>query len=129
MSRARVWSARRHAATRGGWNFGSIFAQACDLDVIPLNSRLLLWEEGAAMHTCVYELADLCDRGESRFFGLRQHGRRLATVELQLNTERDAWFLRDCRGPLNRRPDERVLRAARNLADLVNIEHDPRIAA
>lgn len=123
LSRARAWSDRGRAAAHGGWAFRAPTSACCGFELVALNSRLSLFDEGVVMRSCVYSLADLCDSGKSRFFGLRANGRRVATIELQ----RDGinWVLRDCRGPMNALPSEPLLRAARNLVVLADLADIP----
>lgn len=125
VARARAWSERRRAAAGGGWAFRAPMSACCGFELVALNTRLALWEEGAAMHNCLYALAPLCDEGRSRFFSLRKGRRRFATIELQYANH--GWILRDVRGPMNRLPDPPVLRAAAclvQLAELVDIAED-----
>ena len=125
LRRARQWKTEqavmaRHAASPP-WHF---FCDRLDwrgLEIVPLRTAIDLWEEGIAMHSCLYKLRYLCTRTAkaSRFFSVRRHGKRLATLELtHREPHRDClgmtrvtgvWQLLDCRLAFNRLPDAALI--------------------
>lgn len=78
------------------------------LNVVPLDCARLLLEEAEAMANCVYGYLDMCRKGHSHIFSLRnQDDDRLATVEIRRWS--DCWRLVQVRGVRNARPQSASL--------------------
>lgn len=77
------------------------------LGVVPLVCSQDLMEEAAAMVHCVYGYLDMCRKGLSRIFSLRNDDDRLATIELRRRS--DCWRLVQVRGVRNARPQQESL--------------------
>jgi hypothetical protein len=95
------------------------------IEPITKPSELLLegWQQG----NCLYKLRFECEAlRPSRFFSIRQAGRRVATLELAWRSpeEKDAgmskvlgsWVLQDLRRSYNRLPDECLLASMQDFA-------------
>ena len=91
---------------------------AGDYAVTPLNTPLLLWEEGFAMHHCIGTLWRLAVAGTSQFFSIREAStdERAATVEIQQAANGD-WQVFDCRTKFNCSASPELLGVGATLAD------------
>ncbi len=104
-----------------GWDFASGTVAWHGYEIIPLTNEIDLWDEGQAMSSCLYKLRYLCSKGSepSRFFSVRKHGRRYATLELVrekpyesrlgLGLMDGSWQLQDCRLSYNRLPSDELI--------------------
>lgn len=87
----------------------------------PIDSATGLWDEGRAMHHCVFDYANSCAKGAALIVSARSdadHSRRLATALFAFDGSR--WRCEQVRGPLNRDPDQRAVEALRKLTGLMN---------
>lgn len=131
LARARQW--QRHEqllaaeASAKRWHFYCGSVDWRGLQIIPLTTPLALWEEGQAMHSCLYKLRWLCkpDSG-SRYFRVLRHGKRLVTLELKhrepqkdftgMDRVTGRWELLDCRLSFNRLPEAELIRQLKAFA-------------
>jgi len=101
------------------------------LRITPLADAVALWQEGAAMASCVYKLRALCESSEqSRFFSICRLGKRLATLELYLSPPRRGdvgmdrelglWMVRDLRLAHNAVPDNALAASMKDFAAVYN---------
>lgn len=124
QARASCPSAEAH----NDWDFACGQVAWEGYDIIPLARDIDLWDEGQAMSNCLYKLRYLCRRTTepSRFFSVRKHGRRYATLELVGNPSHQCgrglerlhgrWHLQDCRLSYNRLPSEALIKTLSELA-------------
>ena len=81
----------------------------------PLYTHLDLWDEGEGMGSCLFKLRNECNAKEpSRFFSVKRHGKRFATLELIHEPPapnmkgwalvHGCWGVKDCRLVFNQLP-------------------------
>lgn len=104
------------------WHFACGSLPWRGYEITPLVNELDLWDEGAAMSSCLYKLRGLCEKSSvpSRFFSIRKNGRRYATLELVCDLPDEGmrgpdrlygrWRLQDCRLSHNRLPCEGLVK-------------------
>ena len=120
----------QHAAHRP-WHFYCREIPWRGLQITPLVDPVALWQEGAAMASCLYKLRPLCESAErSRFFSVCRGGKRLATLELYLTAPRRGdvgmdrelgrWIVRDLRLAHNAVPDAVLSASMKDFATLYN---------
>lgn len=131
LQRAKAWQQEcrvnaRHASARS-WHFYCDSIAWRGFEITPLTTPLDLWDEGKAMHSCLYKLRRLCrlDSG-SRYFSVQRQGKRVATLELKhedpqqdftgMDRVTGRWALLDCRLSYNRLPDEALIRTLQAFA-------------
>ena len=108
--------------SKNGWNFACADLAWRGYAITPLANDIDLWDEGQAMSSCLYQLRNLCKVAHrpSRFFSVKNNGRRYATLEL-VRDQPDArmrgpdrihgrWRLQDCRLSHNRLPPEDLVK-------------------
>lgn len=97
----------------------------------PIANSAELWLEGAAMGSCLYKLRHECSSSQqNRFFSIRRHGKRLATLELVwsppledfkgMDRQLGQWRLQDLRLSFNRLPSQHLLEAMHGFAWMFN---------
>lgn len=89
-----------------------------DHDFIALRSGEALWLEGAAMRHCVSSYVNLVVKGKSRIYSVRRDGKRVATLELDRQTE-STFGISQLKGPCNAPVKKDVLNDARSFAGAV----------
>jgi len=104
------------------WHFACATLPWRGYSITPLTNEIDLWDEAQAMSSCLYKLRYLCKRTSvpSRFFSVRKHGRRYATLELVCDLPDEGmrgpdrlygrWRLQDCRLSHNRLPSEALVK-------------------
>ena len=134
LRRANLWHVREqlvvdHAKAaencleaKNGWHFACGDLPWRGYEIKPLVNHIDLWDEGQAMSSCLYRLRQLCGprNTPSRYFSVRKHGHRYATLELVRDTPCSGmsgpdriygrWRLQDCRLSHNRLPSEDLVK-------------------
>ena len=143
VRRARQWreavTVRTRHASSTPWHFYCDRVDWRGLQLVPLRTPADLWQEGVAMHSCLYNLRFLCTRTveASRFFSVCRQGRHIATLELRhhapsldgrgMERVMGRWALLDCRHAFNRLPDPDLVHSLQAFAWQYTVwSHRPR---
>jgi hypothetical protein len=88
------------------WEFSLNTYQRDQFEAVALHTNKALWEEGRRMCHCVGQLGHLADRGDIRFFSIREAGtlKSRATLELRQSANDSTWHVGSCLGVQNSRP-------------------------
>ena len=75
------------------------------------------------MRNCLVDLIVDCQVGNARYFSIRDAAsdKRIALVELRLDRDKNFWFARDVKGPLNMEVPPSVKHFAASLAGLYEL--------
>lgn len=100
------------------WEFSIDTYQRDQLEAVALHTNKALWEEGRRMCHCVGQLGHLADRGDIRFFSIREAGtlKPRATLELRQSANDSTWHVGCCLGVQNSRPATEVANFASEVA-------------
>jgi hypothetical protein len=100
------------------WEFSLNTYQRDQFEAVALHTNKALWEEGRRMCHCVGQLGHLADRGDVRFFSIREAGtlKPRATLELRQSDNDSSWHVDSCLGVHNSRPATEVADFASEVA-------------
>lgn len=79
---------------RSAWRLGNH-------EIVALDTPRLICEEARAMRNCLRQYIGLVAWSDSRLFGIRLEGRRIATMEVRPHDARRTPRLHEIRGPMN----------------------------
>jgi len=99
-------------------------AELGGFDFVALRTGEQIFSDGNEMRHCVSTYTRQVSSGQSRLFSIRRDGRRIATLELQSNSnslECDvAYSMGQLRGPCNTQPSAEICGVAKSFLDNVN---------
>jgi hypothetical protein len=100
------------------WEFSLDTYQRDQLEAVALRTNKSLWNEGRRMCHCVGQLGHLAERGNIRFFSIREAGtlKPRATLELRQSDNDSSWHVGSCLGVQNSRPATEVADFASEVA-------------